>query len=82
MPSTDILGRVDRRKTSLIVDFDKLAAAREHLGTRTLTDTIDAALSAVVDRARQRRLLDFVADHGDEFDWEAADRAARGRLPR
>lgn len=73
---------VERRKTSLVVDFEKVAAAREVLGTATLTDTIDAALSSVVDHARQRRLLDFIADHGDEFDWDAADRAARGRIPR
>ncbi|MBA2497524.1 MAG: hypothetical protein H0V33_10605 [Acidimicrobiia bacterium] len=73
---------MDRRKTSLIIDFEKVDAARELFGTATLTDTIDAALSSVVDLARQRRLLDFIADHGDEFDWDAADRAARGRVPR
>jgi hypothetical protein len=66
----------------LIIDFEKVDAARELFGTATLTDTIDAALSSVVDLARQRRLLDFIADHGDEFDWDAADRAARGRVPR
>ncbi|MEJ7845049.1 MAG: hypothetical protein WKF93_05350 [Acidimicrobiales bacterium] len=73
---------MERRKTSLVIDFEKVAAARDLLGTETLTDTVDAALSSVVDRAHQRRLLDFIADHGDEFDWDAADRAARGRLPR
>jgi hypothetical protein len=45
-----------RRKTSFEVDFEKVAAARAILGTRSLTDTVDAALAEVI-RAEQRRAL-------------------------
>jgi len=37
-----------RRKTCLRVDFDKVDAARELLGTRTLVATIEAALDEIV----------------------------------
>jgi len=47
---------VSRRKTSFEIDPAKVDAAKEVLGTRTLTDTVDAALSEVV-RLRQRRTL-------------------------
>ncbi|HKI66906.1 MAG TPA: hypothetical protein VJ989_06520 [Solirubrobacterales bacterium] len=45
-----------RKKTSFEVDTEKVSAAREVLGTKTLTDTVDAALSEVV-KLRQRRQL-------------------------
>lgn len=45
-----------RRKTSFEIDTTKVAEAREILGTRTLTDTVDAALSEVV-KLRQRKAL-------------------------
>jgi len=45
-----------RRKTSFEIDTAKVAAAKEVLGTRTLTDTVDAALLEVV-KARQRKTL-------------------------
>ena len=45
-----------RRKTSFEIDTAKVAAAKEVLGTKTLTDTVDAALSEVV-KLRQRRQL-------------------------
>jgi len=45
-----------RRKTSFEIDTAKLAAAKEVLGTRTLTDTVDAALAEVV-KSRQRKTL-------------------------
>jgi hypothetical protein len=45
-----------RRKTSFEVDTAKVDAAKEVLGTRTLTETVDAALSEVV-RVRQRKTL-------------------------
>lgn len=45
-----------RRKTSFEIDTDKVSAAREVLGTKTLTDTVDAALTEVV-KVRQRRQL-------------------------
>jgi Arc/MetJ family transcription regulator len=45
-----------RHKTSFEIDPEKVAAAKEVLGTRTLTETVDAALSEVV-KLRQRRQL-------------------------
>ncbi len=45
-----------RRKTSFEIDTAKVAAAKDILGTTTLTDTVDAALSEVV-RLNQRRAL-------------------------
>jgi hypothetical protein len=45
-----------RRKTSFEVDVAKVQAAKDILGTKTLTDTVDAALTEVV-RVRQRKAL-------------------------
>ena len=43
-----------KHKTSFEIDTEKVAAAKEILGTKTLTETVDAALSEVV-KVRQRR---------------------------
>ena len=45
-----------RRKTSFEIDTAKVDAAKELLGTTTLTDTVDAALAEVI-KVRQRRTL-------------------------
>jgi Arc/MetJ family transcription regulator len=45
-----------RRKTSFEIDTAKVEAAKQVLGTKTLTDTVDAALSEVV-KLRQRKTL-------------------------
>jgi Arc/MetJ family transcription regulator len=45
-----------RHKTSFEIDTEKVSAAKEVLGTKTLTETVDAALSEVV-KLRQRRQL-------------------------
>ncbi len=45
-----------KHKTSFEIDTAKVSAAKEILGTKTLTDTVDAALSEVV-KLRQRRQL-------------------------
>jgi Arc/MetJ family transcription regulator len=50
------VGTPSRRKTSFEIDAAKVKAAKEILGTETLTDTVDAALSEVV-RMRQRKTL-------------------------
>jgi Arc/MetJ family transcription regulator len=50
------MAAIGRRKTSFEIDSRKVAAAKEVLGTKTLTDTVDAALAEVV-RLRQRRQL-------------------------
>jgi len=52
------------RKTSFEVDFDKLEAARELLGTRTLTETVDAALDEVVRREGRRKLVELLHTPG------------------
>ena len=50
------MGTPSKRKTSFEVDAAKVEAAKEILGTKTLTDTVDAALSEVV-KVRQRKVL-------------------------
>lgn len=45
-----------KRKTSFEIDPAKVEAAKEVLGTKTLTDTVDVALSEVV-KLRQRKTL-------------------------
>lgn len=50
------MNAASKRKTSFEVDPAKVDAAREILGTKTLTDTVDAALSEVV-KLRQRQTL-------------------------
>jgi hypothetical protein len=50
-----------RRKTSFEVDFAKVDAARRILGTKTLTDTVDAALDEIVKREQRKVLLDMLA---------------------
>jgi hypothetical protein len=52
------------RKTSFEVDFEKLEAARNLLGTRTLTETIDAALDEVVRIQKRRELVELLSTPG------------------
>ncbi len=49
-----------RRKTSFELDFAKLEEARAILGTRTITETVDAALDEVVKREGRRKLVDLL----------------------
>jgi Arc/MetJ family transcription regulator len=49
-----------RRKTSFAIDTAKVAAAQEILGTKTLTDTVDAALSEVVNLRQRKALLEML----------------------
>ncbi len=53
-----------RRKTSFEVDFAKVDRARALLGTRTMTETIDAALDEVIALEQRRALAEilFTAD--------------------
>ncbi len=53
-----------RRKTSFEVDFAKVDAAREILGTKTLTETVDAALEEVVKREQRRELVKLLRTPG------------------
>jgi Bacterial antitoxin of type II TA system, VapB len=52
------------RKTSFEVDFAKVDAARRALGTRTLTETVDAALDEVVKREGRKRLVELLFTPG------------------
>lgn len=52
----DAVSSASKRKTSFEIDPSKVEAAREVLGTKTLTDTVDAALAEVV-KLRQRKTL-------------------------
>jgi hypothetical protein len=51
-------------KTSLVIDRQKLADAREILGTRTLAETVDAALDEVIALAARRRLMQRIRRDG------------------
>jgi len=51
-------------KTSLSIDREKAEAAAKLLGTPTLTATIDAALTEVIDADRRRRLLERIERDG------------------
>jgi Arc/MetJ family transcription regulator len=53
-----------RRKTSFEVDVAKIQAAKEILGTKTMTDTVDAALSEVVKTRQRRELLELLSTPG------------------
>jgi hypothetical protein len=53
-----------RRKTSFAVDFDKLNAAKELLGTKTVTETVDAALAEVIHLDQRRRLVEMLFTPG------------------
>ena len=73
-------------KTSLAIDRDKADAAAAVLGTKTLTATIDAALSEVVKMDRRRRLIERIRPSergiGPTDDELRAARARReGRVP-
>jgi hypothetical protein len=53
-----------KRKTSFDVDFAKVDAAREILGTKTLTDTVDAALDEVMKLRQRQRLVELLFTPG------------------
>jgi Arc/MetJ family transcription regulator len=53
-----------KRKTSFEIDAAKVAAAKDILGTKTLTATIDAALSEVVKLRQRRDLLELLSTPG------------------
>ncbi len=52
--------RPTKRKTSFEVDTAKVEAAKGILGTTTLTETVDAALSEVVKLEQRRRLAELL----------------------
>ena len=52
------------RKTSFDVDVAKVDAARKILGTKTLTETVDAALDEVVKLQQRQRLVELLFTPG------------------
>ena len=53
-----------RRKTSFDVDFAKVDAVRKILGTKTLTDTVDAALDEVMKLQQRQQLVELLFSPG------------------
>jgi hypothetical protein len=51
-------------KTSLAIDRDKARQAREILGTKTLAETVDAALQSVIDLDGRRRVMERIVREG------------------
>ena len=47
-------------KTSLVIDREKVAEAKEILGTSTLAETVDRALDEVLNLAARRRLMERI----------------------
>jgi len=72
LPRWGILNPVP--KTSVDVDKDIAGEAAAILGTRTLRDTIDAALREVVHAKRRLELVALLSQDG-RFDFDAADQA-------
>jgi hypothetical protein len=58
------VGTAAKRKTSFEVDFDKVKAVKEIMGTRTLTETVDAALDEVIKLQQRRRLVELLFTPG------------------
>ena len=58
------MSTVTRHKTSFEIDTAKVAAVKDILGTKTLTDTVDAALSEVVKLRQRRNLLELLSTPG------------------
>jgi len=51
-------------KTSLVIDREKVAKAKSVLGTKTIAQTVDAALDEVLRRDARRQLNEYVRKRG------------------
>ncbi len=51
-------------KISLEIETEKLEAARKALGTKTVAETVDAALGAIIQREAGRKLLEILDTPG------------------
>jgi Arc/MetJ family transcription regulator len=75
MPDIAASGYIDcMRRTTLDIDEDMLAKAREILGTRGVKDTVDEALREVVRVEAGRRFIARLKDNED-FSPESRERA-------
>lgn len=63
-------------KTSVVIDRDIAAEAAAILGTKTLKDTIYAAMREVIDARRRLEVVALLGEKG-RFDFEAAKDAWR-----
>ena len=51
-------------KTSMVIDRGKVAQAQDILGTKTIADTVDAALDEVIRLQKRRQLMDRIRREG------------------
>jgi Arc/MetJ family transcription regulator len=63
------------RRTTLDIDEDMLAKAREVLGTRGIKDTVDEALREVVRREAGKRLMAWFKENEDLRNPEIMEKA-------
>lgn len=63
------------RRTTLDIDEDMLAKAREILGTRGVKDTVDEALREVVRREAGTRIIEWLKENEDLQNPEIMERA-------
>jgi hypothetical protein len=55
---------IARQKTSLEIDMEKVKVAKDALGTKTMTETVDAALDAILEREAGRKLIEILDTPG------------------
>lgn len=67
------------RRTTLNIDTNLVARAREILGTRGTTQTVHRAMEEVI---RRDKLRSLAARRFPGMDLETLDELRRGRLPR
>jgi len=48
----------------MVIDRAKVAEARDVLGTKTIAETVDAALDEVIRLGKRRRLMDYIRERG------------------
>ena len=76
MPSMTELGYISAMKrTTLDIDEDMLAKAREILGTSGIKDTVDEALREIVRIEAGKRLIKWLKENEDLHNPEIMERA-------
>jgi hypothetical protein len=48
----------------MVIDREKVAEARQILGTKTIADTVDGALDEVIRLGKRRHLMDYIRERG------------------
>lgn len=78
-PYPDDMAEAERRRMSVTIDVDNLAAVKELLGTKSATETINAALQKILDGEERVRLAKefFDGDGCDIRDPEVMAKAWR-----